>query len=142
MSVSGEPGALMWPTLISFWSQLQFPSLLPRAGYRCDRPRLGPPRLALYSLTERARTPFHAEPPHLKTGALQHSYMAIAAVTIVYYLVALTGFVIGGFLLTHAPQPRRAARRACFSCVLKRNGSRGCYRNPIAAIPSYCDISL
>ena len=27
-----------------------------------DRPRLDPPRLALYSLTESARTPFHAEP--------------------------------------------------------------------------------
>jgi len=38
----------------------------------------------------------------LKKGALQHSFTQIAAVTIVYYLVALTGFVIGGFLLTPA----------------------------------------
>jgi hypothetical protein len=29
-----------------------------------DRARLGPPRLALYSVTESARTPFHAEPTH------------------------------------------------------------------------------
>src|SRR4051812_1967766 len=41
--------------------------------YRCDRPRLGPPRLALYSLTESARTPFHAEPTQtqIESGAIQ-----------------------------------------------------------------------
>jgi len=41
----------------------------------------------------------------LKRGALQHSPMQIAGATIVYYLVALTGFTIGGFLFTPAPQP-------------------------------------
>ena len=33
-----------------------------RSAACCDRPRLGPPRLALYSLTESACTPFHPEP--------------------------------------------------------------------------------
>jgi len=40
----------------------------------------------------------------LKRGALQQSPMQIAGATIVYYLVALTGFMIGGFLFTPAPQ--------------------------------------
>jgi len=62
----------LWPTLISFWRQFHFPSPLPRAGHRCDRPRLGPPRLALYSLTESARTPFHAEPTHAHAAGILH----------------------------------------------------------------------
>lgn len=41
----------------------------------------------------------------LKRGALQHSPMQIAGATIVYYLVTLTGFTIGGFVFTPAPQP-------------------------------------
>jgi hypothetical protein len=40
-----------------------------------------------------------------KQGALRHSFQQIVAVTILYYLVALTGFVIGGFLLTSAAKP-------------------------------------
>ena len=41
----------------------------------------------------------------LKTGSFQHPLPQIAGATIVYYLVALTGFAIGGFLLTPAPKP-------------------------------------
>ena len=41
----------------------------------------------------------------LKTGSLQHPLLQIAAATVVYYLVALTGFAIGGFLFTPAPKP-------------------------------------
>jgi len=41
----------------------------------------------------------------LKRGALQQPPTQIAGATIVYYLVALTGFMIGGFLFTPAPQP-------------------------------------
>ena len=41
----------------------------------------------------------------LKRGALQHPLLQIAGATIVYYLLALTGFTIGGFLFTPAPQP-------------------------------------
>ena len=38
---------------------------LPRASLSCLRVRnSAPPRLALYSLTESARSPFHAEPTH------------------------------------------------------------------------------
>jgi hypothetical protein len=40
-----------------------------------------------------------------KQGARQHSFQQIIAVTIVYYLVALTGFIIGGFLLTSDAKP-------------------------------------
>jgi len=47
----------------------------------------------------------------LKRGALQQPPTQIAGATIVYYLVALTGFMIGGFLFTPAPQP--AAPTAC-----------------------------
>lgn len=43
----------------------------------------------------------------LKKGSLQHSFLQIAIVAIVYYVVALTGFVIGGFLLTPAPKTGR-----------------------------------
>jgi hypothetical protein len=41
----------------------------------------------------------------LKRGALQQSPMKIAGATMVYYLVALTGFMIGGFLFSPAPPP-------------------------------------
>jgi hypothetical protein len=40
-----------------------------------------------------------------KTGSLQHPLPQIAAATVVYYLVALTGFAIGGFLFSPAPRP-------------------------------------
>ena len=46
-----------------------FRPCFPRAGHHCDRPCLGPPGLALYSLTESARTPFHAEPAQVKVRA-------------------------------------------------------------------------
>jgi hypothetical protein len=38
----------------------------------------------------------------LKMGSLQHPLLQIAGATIVYYLVALIGFAIGGFLFTPA----------------------------------------
>jgi hypothetical protein len=41
----------------------------------------------------------------LKKGALQHSLPHIATVAIVYYLVAVTGFAIGGFLINITPRP-------------------------------------
>jgi hypothetical protein len=41
----------------------------------------------------------------LKTGSVQHPLLQIAGATIVYYLVALTGFAIGGFFFTPAPKP-------------------------------------
>jgi hypothetical protein len=41
----------------------------------------------------------------LKAGAVQHPLRQIAGATIVYYLVALTGFAIGGFFFTPAPKP-------------------------------------
>lgn len=41
----------------------------------------------------------------LKTGSLQQPLLRIAGATIVYYLVALSGFAIGGFLFTPAPKP-------------------------------------
>lgn len=40
----------------------------------------------------------------LKKGSLQHSFLQIAIVAIIYYVVALPGFVIGGFLLAPAPK--------------------------------------
>jgi len=39
----------------------------------------------------------------LKKGALQHSFVQIAAASLVYYFVALAGFVIGGFVPTPVP---------------------------------------
>ena len=41
----------------------------------------------------------------LKAGSVQHPLRQIAGATIVYYLVALTGFAIGGFFFTPAPKP-------------------------------------
>jgi hypothetical protein len=41
----------------------------------------------------------------IKRGALQASIQQIVGVAIVCYLVVLTGFIIGGFLLTPAPKP-------------------------------------
>jgi hypothetical protein len=40
----------------------------------------------------------------IQTGSLQHPLPHLAGDAIVYYLVALTGFVIGGFLFTPASQ--------------------------------------
>jgi hypothetical protein len=40
----------------------------------------------------------------LKTGSLHHPLLQIAGATIVYYLVALTGFVIGGLFFIPAPK--------------------------------------
>jgi len=41
----------------------------------------------------------------LKKGAFHAPLLQIAGATIIYYLVALTGFVIGGFFFTPAPKP-------------------------------------
>jgi hypothetical protein len=43
----------------------------------------------------------------LKTGSLQHPLLQIAAATVVYYVVALTGFAIGGFLFLPRAHPAR-----------------------------------
>jgi hypothetical protein len=44
---------------------LRFPSAASSCRFRCVRAaQLSSPRLALYSLTESARAPFHAEPTH------------------------------------------------------------------------------
>ena len=42
----------------------------------------------------------------LKRGALQPSFLEIAIIAIIYYVIALSGFAIGGFLL--APPPNTA----------------------------------
>jgi hypothetical protein len=39
-----------------------------------------------------------------KRGALQHSFLQIAIVAMIYYAVALPGFLVGGFLLNRAPK--------------------------------------
>ena len=45
----------------------------------------------------------------LKHGALQHSVWQIAGAALVYYLVVLVGFLIGGFLLTPGVPPDQAS---------------------------------
>jgi hypothetical protein len=46
----------------------------------------------------------------LKTGSLQHPLLQIAWANIVYYLVALTGFAIGGFCSLPLQNPARRRR--------------------------------
>ena len=41
----------------------------------------------------------------LKAGSLHHPLLQIAGATIVYYLVVLSGFAIGGFFFTPSPKP-------------------------------------
>jgi len=57
---------------LPFETSCSFRLLHPRASRRCVRQRkLGPLRLALYSLTESAFFPFHAEPTHARCPSMR-----------------------------------------------------------------------